>query len=46
MGPEFVNIHTKQHSTDPVSWITSDGLEMPKDINFFFCIKHFNGGKI
>lgn len=45
-GPDFVDIHAGKFSTDPVEWITSDGLEFPQDVHFFFCIKHENGGKI
>lgn len=45
-GPDFINIHTKQFAKEPIKWIECDGLTFPETINFFFCIKHENGGKI
>lgn len=53
-GPDFIDLHTKKHRKDPVSFVEqwvpeqkwNENIEFPEEINFFFCIKHANGGKI
>lgn len=44
-GGDYVDIHTTYNRHNVVEWLTHHEHEFP-DINFFFCIKHLNSGKI
>ena len=43
-GRQYVNLHTK-FPFDLIKFVEYDDHEFPT-VNFFFCIKHKNGGKI
>jgi cellulose synthase/poly-beta-1,6-N-acetylglucosamine synthase-like glycosyltransferase len=43
-GDFLVNLHATKLA--PSQWITDEGMYEIPDINFFFCGKHLNRGKI